>query len=389
MNLVWFLTIGTFVALIFGEFGRFPFGGGGLSVTVYDLMLGLTVVFLLVWQIGIKRNLSTLKVLLLWLPFWIVAVLSLLVSGHLQGGFYLIRFIFYCLSFWIGFCLIKEKVTSLEMVNKLLASLGGVISVLGIIQLLVFSDLRPLTPFGFDPHQGRLVATFLDPNFVGSFLNITLAITFYSWVKTPKKWKVFLAALICSGIILTFSRSAYLFLITQCLIWGIFKYRKLLILLLVINLVLYLSIPKFSERIIGGFRVDKSSIERFYSWQNGLLVFQSSPVLGVGFNNLRLSFDTLALTKTYSEDGGHAGAGVDSSLLFVLATTGILGLIAFLYFWSRIVFGKYSSQLGLVIRGLLLGVLVNSQFINSLFFPPVMLVLLFWLGMCWSVKESR
>lgn len=387
MNLVWFLTIATFISVILGEFGRYPFGGGALSVTVYDLMLGLTVVFLLIWQIGVKKSLSSLKVLLLWLPFWIIALVSLLVSGHLQGGLYLIRFVFYCLGFWIGFCLMKEKVTILPTVNRLLVSLGGVISLVGIIQLIIFPDLRSLTPFGFDPHQGRLVSTFLDPNLVGSFLNITLAVTFYSWVKRREKWSVLLGVIICSGIILSFSRSAYLFLIIQCLVWGVFKFRKILMLLLVINLLLYLAIPKFSERIIGGFKIDKSSIERFYSWSNGLTVFRTNPALGVGFNNLRMAFDTQALQKTYSEDGGHAGAGVDSSLLFVLATTGILGVVAFGYFWTRIIFRKYPDSLGLVIRGLLLGLLANSQFINSLFFPPIMLVLVFWLGVCWAVKE--
>ncbi len=45
MNLVWFVTIGSFLSVILGEFGRFPFGQSA-AVRVSDVLIFLALVFL-------------------------------------------------------------------------------------------------------------------------------------------------------------------------------------------------------------------------------------------------------------------------------------------------------------------------------------------------------
>ncbi len=69
MNLIWFLTIGIGLALITGELGRYPFGGVGVSVTLYDLVLALTLLFLTIWKVGITKDLKSFVSLRRIVPF--------------------------------------------------------------------------------------------------------------------------------------------------------------------------------------------------------------------------------------------------------------------------------------------------------------------------------
>ncbi|MGH9857924.1 MAG: hypothetical protein ACRD4B_08780, partial [Acidobacteriota bacterium] len=58
------------------------------------------------------------------------------------------------------------------MVTALVLALGG------IAQWIFYSDLTSFTSQGWDPHQGRLVSSWLDPNFIGGFLS--MALVFYA-----------------------------------------------------------------------------------------------------------------------------------------------------------------------------------------------------------------
>lgn len=379
MNLVWFLTIGAVISTISGELGRYPFGSPG-AVGVTDLMVGLTLMFLLVWQVGIQKKISLFRGWRFMIIFWLVALASLIFSKDLGGVLYLIRFILYSSYIWVGFNLVKSKVTNLENIYGLIILTSTVLALLGFLQLLIFPDLSFLTDFGFDPHKNRLTATFLDPNFMGAYLSIGALITLERFIKT--KSKILLAALIAMIVatILTFSRSAYLMLASEFLVYGLFRLKKLVVILLVGVVVLYLVFPGFSARIQGGLNVDRSASERIISWQNGLQIFRDNPLLGVGFNNLRFYSEKKNLFRVFSDNGGHSGAGVDSSLLFVLVTTGIVGLVTFLAWWIYMFKVTLPKKEPLLIMSCIsLGLLIDSQFINSLFYPPIMLlVYLLW-----------
>ena len=105
---------------------------------------------------------------------------------------------------------------------------------------------------------------------------------------------------------------------------------------------------------------------------------------------MRYAYKNNNLIKTYSEDGGHSGAGVDSSLIFVLATTGVLGFLGYMYFWYKVLQDHFNlSSLSLSVLSIFLGLLINSQFINSLFFPPLMFTLFFWLGAVKAFKDFQ
>ena len=122
-----------------------------------------------------------------------------------------------------------------------------------------------------------------------------------------------------------------------------------------------------------GVRLERttSSLARLENWKKGLEIIKDQPLFGVGFNTLRYAQkDYGFLTSNWRKT--HAGAGLDSSLLFVWATTGLTGLIVFLYFLK----GVFKTK-SLVIKASLLALIAHSFFNNTLFYPWV--IIWFWL----------
>jgi O-antigen ligase len=234
------------------------------------------------------------------------------------------------------------------------------------------------------------VSTLLDPNLLAGVLNICLAATFYLWQKKRTPVLSVSCLIIISAIFMTFSRSGYLFLGVQFLLWGLTQYRKALILGILIGLLLMPVVPRFQDRIISLANPDRSALERLTSWHNGLILFQQAPLLGVGFNNLRNEMLENNLHKVYSSDGGHAGSGIDASLIFVLATTGLIGLSAYLYFWWHVLSLKIVDQLlRKTFIVMVIGLFIHSLFVNSLFFPPVLFLIFLWVGTLIWYNDNR
>lgn len=379
MNLVWFLTIGTVLSVILGELGRYPFGSPG-AVGITDLILSASLDFLLIWQLGIKRKVVPFPGWKLALGFILTGVISLLLSKDLSGAAYLVRFTVYSLVLWLSFSLCLSKTSSFEGIKKLLILVSVILAFHGFLQLLIFPNLTFLTDFGFDPHQFRLTSTFLDPNFMGALLNIGLLLSLDSLRLKRSKLNLFSLAVLSVAVVLTFSRSAYLMLAVSLLLYGLFKMKKLVVVLLVAALALYLFFPSFTKRVNGGLSIDQSASQRFISWGNGLEAFRDSPIFGVGFDNLRDYFARKDLFAVFSSNGGHSGEGVDSSLIFLLATTGVVGLAFYLAWFIYMIELSLKHPQGKVILCIMVGLLIDSQFINSLFYPPIMLFVNLLLG---------
>lgn len=440
MYLVLFFYIAAFFSLSLGEFGQFPFGSS-FSFSITDILLSFNFATLLIWNIGIKKNLKVPSDLIYLIIFWSFLILSLFFSLNLSGWLYLVRFIVYSSTFYITYSLVKSGILNLQEILSLLKITTVALAVIGLLQLLFFPDLESLTSLGYDPHKNRIFSTFLDPNFLGTFLNFSLILLVFELVNSPSenlgkflkqhKWDLITSVLLAVTIILTYSRSAYLMMAISLGIVLMVKNLKLLGVLAIITLVMFLTFPPFSQRITGALNIDKSAAERFLSWDKGIKIFQNNPILGVGFNNIRdYSIDN-KLLRTYSANGGNAGAGIDSSIIFVLATSGILGFLAFIYFLIKVISNIISSLLAnfeslytlklkpvrflnqvhklpglskwyksmgpsnfkylsfsLPFFALTVGLFAGSFFINSLFYPPIMFIWFSFLGVFYALSES-
>ena len=237
---------------------------------------------------------------------------------------------------------------------------------MGLGQYIIYPDVRFLQVTEWDPHYFRVVGSWLDPGFTGILLVFTLILlTLKPFIHKFTQYLTWSGTYL--ALALTYSRSSYLaFLAAMAWIaWKVKGWRfffKMAVLLTITITIL----PRASGG--EGVRLERTNsiLARIESWKTAWGIFTKAPILGVGFNTYRYAQG--ASLKS------HAGAGADSSLLFVAATTGILGLGVYLWYLKQLF--TLSTE-NLALEATLVAVLVHSLFLNSLFYPAVMV----WLSL--------
>lgn len=380
MNLVWFLTIVSGLLGMLGEFGQFPFGSTS-SVSLLDIGSVVTVGFLAIWQLGISKKLEFPKIYGWIVGFMLCGLIGAVVVKEWSGLVYLVRFGVYSLWLWVGYSLIKSGVAKITDFEKLLLISGVLLIFGGVGQMIWLPNLKSLEGFGYDPHINRMTGLFLDPNFFGALLVIVWGVCTTRWLFWKQKFDLVWMVVVSLGIVMSLSRSAYLMWLVVIVGLSLWQSKKLIVIMLAVGMVLVLTVPRVGERMMGGLRVDASASERLESWSKGVDIWKGSPVFGIGFDNIRIISEREGMLKTYSRDGGNSGAGVDSSLLLVLVTSGVVGLLFYIGFWAVVVKNIWSKRSGKLFLVVLSGLFVESWFVNSLFLPIIMTWIFLWVGM--------
>ncbi|OGC58791.1 hypothetical protein A2473_02225 [candidate division WWE3 bacterium RIFOXYC2_FULL_42_13] len=332
-----------------------------------------------------KRNLKIPQYSVLFFVFSLLAGTSLLLNFYRYGSnegmtsaFYLIRYVVYLLSGLVVSNMLSSKIMAREQLEKYLIFSALFLCGAGLVQLLVLPDFSVLDPsFGWDPHKNRVASTFFDPNFLGAYLVTVFSVILGSIAGGKRgKFRLISAVVILIFIFLTFSRSAWAMLAVVLFIFGLFKLRKFLFLGLFLAFLAYFLVPRVQIRLSGITDPADSARYRLVSWKNALQISRDNLLTGVGFNAYRYvqrDYNFLTVDNISS----RSGAGTDSSLLFVLATTGIFGALtfaaalAFPFLDNAVSRRKYR----LVIVSLVPALMLESLFINSLFYPQIMFVL--------------
>lgn len=369
------LSLGQFTAI--GKTGESNF-------YIFDILVLLFAVYGLVYFLLVKKSFNLPRSSYLFLFFTLSALVSLVLalpnfesSQIVIATLYFVRWVAYLLSSLVVFNMVGKKILTLETLENAVIYSGLFLAVAGFIQIIILPDFTTLDPsLGWDPHKNRLASTFFDPNFVGAYFVICLTILLDRLV-SKKDFKPISFLTILIALFLTFSRSAWGMFGLVILVYGVFKSRLLLLVSLFIAFLAYFAVPRIQTRISGITDPSDSAAYRLISWNNTWKIVQDNPTFGVGFNTFRyvqkdygfLDVDTF-LT--------HSGAGSDSSILFVLATTGIFGLVFYLLGLIYPVIEAFVKKSGwwLVVASLVLGFLLESQFINALFYPQIMFVFL-------------
>ena len=174
-----------------------------------------------------------------------------------------------------------------------------------------------------------------------------------------------LMTILLLAIFLTFSRSSWAALAVIIFVFGVVKTKKLLFVALLLAFLAYFAVPRIQTRLAGITDPADSASFRLQSWRNTSEIISDNILHGVGYNAFRYAQKDYSFFEVGSM-GGHAGAGADSSFLLVFATTGILGFLIFLaaYF--------YPINKSVLLTSAVLGMLVQSQFINLFFYPQIM-----------------
>lgn len=308
--------------------------------------------------------------------FALIALISLIFSplklslnDFLYSLIYTVRFTAYILFGWL---MLTGKLLLLRKnIPGVLYLSGIILAVSGLLQFVFLPDGRFLAMSGWDPHYFRTFSTLLDPNFLGGFFVLTLLLIFQH-LKTSKKW-FFFFALVYLVLITTFSRSSYLmFLVSFLTLAAVRRSVKIAVsavFLFSICLLVFQVYIRAVNQIIVLDRIQTASL-RLATWQQGLEIFWRNPVLGAGFGSYQMAIKTYNLgTKEFLES--HGSTTNDSSLLYVAATTGIVGLFMYALFLISLVKVQQSKKQILVPA--ILGLMVHSVFVNSLFYPFILI----------------
>lgn len=300
---------------------------------------------------------------------------------------------------------------------SMITTFGALLSIAGFIQLYYVPNFTDFEIFGWDPHQGRLLSTWFDPNFVGGFLAFLLPISIgfliELWQKLSLKKTLTAISLpaflggsitfMTAALFLTFSRSAYLAALAGILIFSFFRSLKIIVVSTLLAILLVSSSSQARERISslaqsiasvssGFFQEspsytlpDPSARLRFTSWENAWELFQEKPLLGWGYNNYA---QALLSEKKLKDTNVHSANGSDSSLLTILATSGLAGFIPYISIYIMLATSAFKKRRNAISLGFfagLSGLFVHSIFVNSLLFPLIMAP--FWIAAAASENE--
>lgn len=312
----------------------------------------------------------------------ILAIPVLLPVQLLVSFFYWLRWVWYAFVYFVVLSFPKEYKTK---ILHLLVFSGVIIAVSGIVQYFLYPNLRNLYYQGWDPHQYRLFSTFLDPNFVGIYLVLTLYLLAGFLRQTKNHAILYKTGILVTfiALLLTYSRASYLAFLVGVGIWSILQRAwKPLGILIVINIIGIAVLPHpFGE----GVNLLRTStiMARFSNYSEAFTIVSKNPVFGIGFN----TYAFRRFSKPESTTPSHAQSGVDNSFLFVLATTGIVGLLSYLWILGTVYKGSIRLK-DTLFRGVRLAsmsaIIVHSLFSNTLFYPWIML----WMWTVWGATEE-
>ena len=128
-----------------------------------------------------------------------------------------------------------------------------------------------------------------------------------------------------------------------------------------------------------------SSNVRYYIWQTSFEIIGQKPILGVGLSNYQNYFSTLTRDRVnYPEYISPVALTAHSLFIQLLATSGAVGLLAFLYllFSSRFYFSK-NLPIVLALFSILFYALVDTPFFRN------DLAAIFWILLALSVNPVR
>lgn len=341
-----------FATLIVFPFGQlFKIG----QINIFDTLIVLLAVVALLQKSKFPNWYKYFAYFLLSCVFGLILNYSLF---SIHSAIYLLRLWSYSMiSVYIYSYVFDRKTILYSLITISLAS-----ATLGWLQYLIWPDLTFLKYLGWDDHFLRMVGTFLDPTYLGLILVLGVILSL--------KNKMYLATIFLSlSVLFTYSRSSYLILFVVFLFNFIKNKESLLIRskkFLLLNS-LFLIIFLLPKNIGEGTTLTRtvSGNSKLINYMETIEIIKKSPVLGVGFNNICKAREVY-LRDTNTESHGCNGA--DSSILFLIATTGVVGLILFVNFIIKIP-ASYALVTSFVV------VLIHSLFANSLFYPHIM----FWL----------
>ena len=399
-----FLSIGAFI--LFGNSLTFNFGER-IPIKISEIIICISLFILIIIN---KREFwkftKLSKITKFVFCFLSIGTFSLIFNGILNhyelkniiyGLFYSARLLFFCFSASVFINIYTNYNIESKKIIDFVSNCFLVVIVIGLFQFVFFPDAlkwyKLFQKIGVhwqnaDPHIGRFLSTYFDPNYLAACLIIPATFTLHNWLRKGIKIDLIKFIVFSVAIILTVSRSGLLGLvISSGIVLGMhffkqkdekIKNRVILIVLCVFiaSVLMLLSNARLINRILNSMN-DKSTFLRFESWNRAFNIIKENFILGIGYN-------ALGFFKSHNIINSATSFGIDSSLLFIFVTTGIVGFVYFIFkfikFLLIIIYSKNENSYP--IFAILISSIVICNFNNLLFyilwlFPILIIVNLF------------
>jgi hypothetical protein len=341
-----------------------------IRIQPIDLVVALSALLYVFGQI--KENQVFRKMLYFLFAAAFSLSLSLTVFSPSQvfvGSLYLFRLFVYSTFFLLVLRGLNEKLISKNKLIDYLVLTTCVVGLLGWTQYFLLPDVRFLRSMGWDDHYFRIIGTFFDPTFVGILLVFGFLVSVVSYIEKSKNIYLIAASALFVSVMFTYARAAYLAMLFGTIV--IFYKKKILKLFVYISLIFLLLLLVLPRPSSEGVKLERihSINQKKDNYLQTIQIIKKHPLFGVGFNNL------CAARLKYIGDIGyssHSCSGSDSSILFVMSTTGIVGLLLFIRLIGSIYYHIKTTKYKEMFFACAAALLVHSLFVNSLFYPWVM-----------------
>jgi len=228
----------------------------------------------------------------------------------------------------------------------------------------------------------RAFGFFPDPHNFAFFANLCLFFGLgYFFAQSKKIFKIWSGVAVClmlTAVVLSFSRGAYLGLISGSIFFAIVFLRRSNLLGgsavmagLVLAAIVFLNSNIISQRLISSFNLKEgSNAERYKNWTQAVEIVRDNPLGGIGLGNYARTVKPTAADR--SSIYAH------NLFLDIAAETGILSALVFLALllisiWRNV---RNGDMIGLGVASGLIGFLVHSMFDTALYSPQVLVMLL-------------
>jgi hypothetical protein len=298
---------------------------------------------------------------------------------NLIAIFYAVRLIIYLYFFIKVSIYVSNHKKFRETLPIYLIVVGTCVGIFGLMQYLFIPDTRQLFVLGWDDHYYRLISTFLDPAFTGIILVLTILLT----ISYLKKRVFMIVGINMLALALTFSRASYLAGGIGIFLLSYTKFRNLrkIVLIMLCFSLLVLLLPKPAGEGVNLLRT-KSIFLKLGNYQDALILIKQFPLFGVGFNFICTARGAILNQK---EALSHSCSGIDNSILFIIATTGLVGGIHFVDLALHTFRNTTKKALGAIFILSSFVVVIHSLFTNTFFYPWV----IGWLGFLWAISRTK
>lgn len=291
--------------------------------------------------------------------------------------FSLFNWLYYIGSYAVLYYLTLSYIDTYENRKRMLMTIiiaAGVACIYGLFQYSQITGIEVkewVDPHRFPLLRRRLFSTLDNPNLMGAYLMIVMAIScplalLHNRVRRPwVAWLVAFFFIIC--VVLTYSRGIWISIAAMALYWGLTINRKLLLAFLVIPIILFFYDGGVSERLWSLVDTKDTSVSlRYAIWDSTTYMIAEHPWFGIGWGAYWVVYPSY---NYFIQDAHTIIFHAHNMFLHIAAVSGLPALLFFLlvlvgHAWKAFRLRTDGRTAELVIKygltAMILGVLISG-----------------------------